>query len=188
MSYVYKHDSFVWKGHGLCIYITRDSFVRVQCRTCNIGVYVSMCLCVYVSMCLCVYVSMCLCVYVSMCLCVYVVNRTCPCEKGTVYVYMWRMYIWKRHGVCIYVAYIYMKKARRMYICGVCIYVRDVSPSCVWHVITSQTSIRSALCVEMKHVTRMNEACHMYVLGIGVATISRLLKIIGLFCRISSFL
>jgi len=184
MSYVYKHDSFVWKGHGLCIYITRDSFVRVQCRTCNIGVYVSMCLCVYVSMCLCVYVSMCLCVYVSMCLCVYVVLSMWKRHSVCIYV----AYVYMKKARCIYVAYIYMKKARRMYICGVCIYVRDVSPSCVWHVITSQTSIRSALCVEMKHVTRMNEACHMYVLGIGVATISRLLKIIGLFCRISSFL
>ena len=36
----------------------------------------------------------------------------------------------------------------------------------------------------MRRVANMNESCHTY----GVATISRLLKIIGLFCRISSLL
>jgi len=38
--------------------------------------------------------------------------------------------------------------------------------------------------IQMSHVSHMNESLHPY----GVATISRLLKIIGLFCRISSLL
>jgi len=140
-------------------------------------VYVCMCVCVYVCMCVCVYVCMCVCVYVCTCVCVYVCMCVCVymcvydmCVTHMSYTHMRVCVTRVRHINELWLIDVYEMCVTHTHNSLMCVIHTQLAEMCVTH------THNSLICVIHTHISSI---CVTY----GVATISRLLKMIGLFYK-----